>query len=80
MENAFKGIAASLGSAVVPLLEGLAPVITILAEGFGFIFKVLNFIPGLFPAIIAGLTAMWIMSKKAAIAQQMAAIAKVYST
>jgi len=80
MENAFKGIAASLGTAVVPLLEGLTPVITILAEGFGFIFKVLNYVPGLFPAIIAGLGAMYIMSKKVAIAQQMAAIAKVYST
>ena len=80
MENAFKGIAASLGTAVVPLLEGLTPVITILAEGFGFIFKVLNLVPGLFPAIIAGLGAMYIMSKKVAIAQKMAAIAKVYST
>ena len=80
MENAFKGIAASLGSAVVPLLEGLAPVVTMLAEAFGVIFKVLNFIPGLFPAIITGLTAIWIMSKKAAIAAQMTAIAKVWST
>jgi len=32
-----------------------------------------------FPAIIAGLTAMWLMTMKVAIAAKMAAIAKVYS-
>ena len=79
MENSFKGIVASLGTALLPLMEGLAPIITILAESFGFIFKVLNYIPGVFPAIIAGLTAMWLMTMKVAIAAKMAAIAKVWS-
>jgi hypothetical protein len=79
MENSFKGIVASLGTALLPLMEGLAPIVTILAETFGFIFKVLNYIPGVFPAIIAGLTAMWLMTMKVAIAAKMAAIAKVWS-
>jgi hypothetical protein len=79
MENSFKGIVASLGTALLPLMEGLAPIVTIIAEAFGFVFKVLNYIPGVFPAIIAGLTAMWLMTMKVAIAAKMAAIAKVWS-
>ena len=79
MENSFKGIVASLGTALLPLMEGLAPLITMIAESLGFVFKVLNFIPGVFPAIIAGLTAMWLMTMKVAIAAKMAAIAKVWS-
>jgi len=79
MENAFKGIVASLGTALLPLMEGLAPLVTMVAEAFGFVFKVLNFIPGVFPAIIAGLTAMWLMTMKVAIAAKMAAIAKIWS-
>ena len=79
LENSFKGIVASLGTALLPLMEGLAPLITMIAESLGFVFKVLNFIPGVFPAIIAGLTAMWLMTMKVAIAAKMAAIAKVWS-
>jgi hypothetical protein len=79
MENSFKGIVASLGTALLPLMEGLAPIVTIIAEAFGFVFKVLNYIPGVFPAIIAGLTAMWLMTMKVAVAAKMAAIAKVWS-
>jgi hypothetical protein len=79
MENSFKGIVASLGTALLPLMEGLAPLVTMIAESLGFVFKVLNFIPGVFPAIIAGLTAMWLMTMKVAIAAKMAAIAKVWS-
>ena len=44
MENSFKGIVASLGTALLPLMEGLAPLVTMVAEAFGFVFKVLNFI------------------------------------
>ena len=79
MENSFKGIVASLGEGLLPLMQGLAPLITMAATAFGYIFKVLNFIPGVFPAIIAGLTAMWLMTMKVAIAAKIAAIAKVYS-
>jgi hypothetical protein len=79
MENSFKGIVASLGTALLPLMEGLAPLVTMIAESLGFVFKVLNFIPGVFPAIIAGLTAMWLMTMKVAIAAKLAAIAKVWS-
>jgi hypothetical protein len=79
MENSFKGIVASLGEGLLPLMEGLAPLVTMVSEAFGFVFKVLNYIPGVFPGIIAGLTAMWLMTMKVAIAAKMAAIAKVYS-
>jgi hypothetical protein len=79
MENSFKGIVASLGEGLLPLMEGLAPLVTMIAEAFGFVFKVLNYIPGVFPGIIAGLTAMWLMTMKVAIAAKMAAIAKIYS-
>ena len=79
MENSFKGIVASLGEGLLPLMEGLAPLVTMISEAFGFVFKVLNYIPGVFPAIIAGLTAMWLMTMKVAIAAKMAAIAKVWS-
>ncbi|MEY3962464.1 MAG: hypothetical protein RLZ08_847 [Pseudomonadota bacterium] len=79
MENSFKGIAASLATGFVPLMEGLAPIITIVGNVFGFIFKMLNAIPGLFPAIIAGLTTMYILSKKAALMKMKEAIAGMFS-
>jgi hypothetical protein len=79
MENSFKGIVASLGEGLLPLMEGLAPLVTMIATAFGYVFKVLNYIPGVFPAIVAGLTAMWLMTMKVAVAAKMAAIAKVYS-
>jgi len=79
MENSFKGITAALATGFVPLMEGLAPLITMIGSVFGFIFKVLNFIPGLFPAIIAGLTTMYILSKKAAKMELKKSIAKIYA-
>ena len=79
MENSFKGITAALATGFVPLMEGLAPVITMIGSVFGFILKVLNFIPGVFPAIITGLTAMYIISKKAAIMSLKDAIAKTWA-
>jgi hypothetical protein len=60
-------------------MNGLAPVITMVANAFGFIFKVLNFIPGLFPAIIAGLTTMYILSKKTALLKMKEAIMSAWS-
>jgi len=57
----------------------LAPVITIIGNVFGFIFKVLNYIPGVLPAIITGLTTMYILSKKAAIMKLKGAIAEIWA-
>lgn len=79
MENSFKGIAAALATGFVPLMEGLAPVITMIGSVFGFILNVLNKIPGLLPAIIAGLTTMYILSKKAAIMKVKEAIASIFA-
>lgn len=79
MENAFKGITAALATGFVPLMEGLAPVITVIGSVFGFILNVLNKIPGLLPAIIAGLTTMYILSKKAAIMKVKEAIASIFA-
>jgi hypothetical protein len=67
MENSFKGIVAAVGEGLLPLMEALTPIVTMIGNVFGTIFKVLNFIPGLFPAIIAGLTTMYILSKKTAL-------------
>ncbi len=79
LENSFKGIVASIGTGLTPLLEGLVPVVTIISNVFGFIFRMLNAIPGVFPAIIAGLTTMYILSKKAALMKMKEAIAGMFS-
>lgn len=79
MENSFKAITAALATGFVPLMEGLAPIITIIGSVFGFIFKVLNFIPGVFPAIITGLTAMYLLTKKSAEVSLKDAIAKTWA-
>ena len=79
MENSFKGIVASVGEGLLPLMEALAPVVTIIGNVFGGIFKVLNYIPGLFPAIIAGLTTMYILSKKTALLKLKEALMSAWS-
>lgn len=79
MENSFKGIVASVGDGLLPLMEALAPVVTIIGNVFGGIFKVLNYIPGLFPAIIAGLTTMYILSKKTALLKLKEALMSAWS-
>jgi len=79
MENSFKGIVASVGEGLLPLMEALAPVVTIIGNVFGGIFKVLNYIPGLFPAIIAGLTTMYILSKKTALLKMKEALMSAWT-
>jgi hypothetical protein len=78
MENSFKGIVASVGEGLLPLMEALSPIVTTLGNIFGAIFKALNSIPGLFPAIIGGLTAMYILSKKTALLKMQSAIASIF--
>jgi len=78
--NAFTGIAAAIGTAIVPLLQGMFEVLNPIMQVVGSIFGFLNSIPGLLPAIIAGLTTMYIMSKKTAIANFFSAIPKIFSS
>jgi hypothetical protein len=79
LENSFKGIVAALSSGFVPLIEAVTPLVTTLANMFGAVFGALNKIPGLFPAIIGGLTAMYLLSKKTAIMKTKEAIASIFA-
>lgn len=79
MENSFKGIVAAVGEGLLPLMETLAPIVTTLGNVFGAIFGALNSIPGLFPAIIGGLTTMYILSKKTALLKMKEAIASIFA-
>jgi len=80
MGNAFKGIAAAIGTAIVPLLQGMFEVLNPIMQVVGGIFGFLNSIPGVLPAIIAGLTTMYVMSKRTAIANFFSAIPKIFSS
>ena len=64
LSNAFTGIAAAVGTALVPALEGMMDVINPIAQAVGSIFGLFSGIPGFFPAIIAGLTTMYILTKR----------------
>jgi hypothetical protein len=79
MENSFKGIIAAVGEGLLPLMEALAPIVTTLGNVFGGIFGALNAVPGLFPAIIGGLTTMYILSKKTALLKMKEAIAGIFA-
>jgi hypothetical protein len=79
MENSFKGIVAAVGEGLLPLMEALAPIVTTLGNIFGGIFGALNSIPGLFPAIIGGLSVMYILSKKTALLKMKDAIASIFA-
>ena len=79
MENSFKGIVAAVGEGLLPLMEALAPIVTTLGNIFGGIFGALNSIPGLFPAIIGGLSVMYILSKKTALLKMKEAIASIFA-
>lgn len=79
MENSFKGIVAAVGEGLLPLMDALTPIMTTIGNIFGSIFKVLNSVPGLFPAIIGGLTTMYILSKKTALLKMKEAIASIFS-
>jgi len=77
--TAFTAIAASIGTAIVPLLQGMFEVLNPIFTVVGGIFGFLNSIPGVLPAIIAGLTTMYIMTKKAAIVSFFKAIPNIFS-
>jgi hypothetical protein len=80
LTNAFTGIAAAIGSAIVPALDGVMEVINPIAQVVGSIVSFFAQIPGFFPAIIAGLTTMYILQKRAAIQAFFAAIPKIFSS
>ena len=80
LSNAFTGIAAAVGTALVPALEGMMDVINPIAQAVGSIFGLFSGIPGFFPAIIAGLTTMYILTKRQAIAGFFSAIPTIFKT
>ena len=80
LTNAFTGIAAAIGSAIVPALDGVMEVINPIAQVVGSIVSFFAQIPGFFPAIIAGLTTMYILQKRAAIQAFFEAIPRIFST
>jgi hypothetical protein len=79
LSNSFMGIAAAVGTALVPALDGVMAVISPIAQVIGSIFGFFAELPGFFPAIIAGLTAMYVMSKRTAITNFIAAVPKIFS-
>ena len=80
LSNAFAGIAAAVGTALVPALEGMMDVINPIAQAVGSIFGLFSEIPGFFPAIIAGLTTMYIMTKRQAITSFFSAIPTIFKS
>jgi hypothetical protein len=79
MMTQFKAIAATVGGALSPLLEAIVPIMTILAEGAAWIFNSLNKVPGLLPGLIGGFTALYLLTKRAAIASTVKAIAEIFA-
>ena len=80
LSNSFMGIAAAVGTALVPALDGVMAVISPIAQIVGSIVGFFAQIPGFFPAILAGLATMYIMSKRTAIANFFSAVPKIFST
>jgi hypothetical protein len=80
LSNSFMGVAAALGTALVPALDGVMAVISPIAQVVGSIVGFFAQIPGFFPAIIAGLTTMYILQKRAAIQAFFEAIPRIFST
>jgi hypothetical protein len=80
LSNSFMGIAAAVGTALVPALDGVMAVISPIAQVIGSIFGFFAEIPGFFPAIIAGLTTMYIMTKRQAISSFFSAIPEIFRT
>jgi hypothetical protein len=80
LSNAFTGIAATLGSSLVPLLEGMSAVLTPIFAVVSGIVGALGSIPGLLPGIIAGFSALYLISKRAAIQARIKAITDIFSS
>ena len=78
LSNAFSGIAATLGSSLVPLLESMGAVLTPIFAVVSGIVGALGAVPGLLPGIIAGFTALYLISKRAAIQARITAISDIF--
>jgi hypothetical protein len=78
LSNAFTGIAATLGSTLVPLLESMGAILTPIFAVVSGIVGALGAIPGLLPGIIAGFTALYLISKRAAIQARITAISDIF--
>ena len=80
ISNLFTGIASTVGSSLVPLLEGMSAVLTPIFTVVSGIFNALNSIPGLLPGIIAGFSALYLITKRAAIQARIKAITEIFSS
>ena len=80
LSNAFTGIAATLGSTLVPLLESMGAILTPIFAVVSGIVGALGAIPGLLPGIIAGFTALYLISKRAAIQARITAISEIFKS
>lgn len=76
----FKSIAATVGGAISPLLSAVAPIITVIAEAAASLFNALNSVPGLLPGLIGGFTALYVISKRAAIQSTITAVAEIFKS
>jgi hypothetical protein len=79
ISNQFMGIAAIVGSSLVPVLEAMGKILTPIGFVVGGIFNALNYIPGILPGIIAGFGALYLISKKAAIQARIKAISEIFA-
>jgi len=79
IQNTFMGIVSTVGSSLVPLLEAMSNIIEPIGWVVGGIFNALNSIPGVLPAIIGGFTALYVISKKAAIQARLKAISEIFA-
>lgn len=79
ISNLFTGIASTVGSSLVPLLEGMGAVLTPIFSVVSGIFNALNAIPGVLPGIIAGFSALYLLTKKAAIQARIKAISEIFA-
>jgi len=78
LSNAFSGIAATLGSSLVPLLESMGAILTPIFAVVSGIVGALGAVPGLLPGIIAGFTALYLITKRAAIQARITAISDIF--
>jgi hypothetical protein len=80
LQNQFMAIASIVGSSLVPLLTSMGAILQPIGWLVSNIFEALNAIPGILPAIIAGFSTLYLISKKAAIQARIKAISEIFAS
>jgi hypothetical protein len=80
LSNAFTGIAATLGSSLLPFLESMLDLLTPIFTVVSGIFGALSAVPGLLPGMIAGFATLYLFAKRAAIQARLKAIGEIFSS